>query len=214
VTVKNTQRGKRYKDWLFVRTQVSCDPPLDVIQGGASLIMRDVVRDFLRREQPFRHTTSLDAPLAIGEGARVTLLDMLAAELDPVSQLCLHEYEALADGHAGDILSDLTVRERIALLAKELRISLAHPFVEEMAGCKKSVLNDAYRGFLVRIASRLRARYPDDGAESVLTLTLMTLRRVSEEVVRTARSENPFAPLFMLAERCHETACTGTSARA
>ena len=45
LAVKTTKQGKRYKDWLFDRVRSTKDPPLDVVQGGASLMMRDVVRE-------------------------------------------------------------------------------------------------------------------------------------------------------------------------
>ncbi|MFO7870164.1 MAG: hypothetical protein R6V03_01880 [Kiritimatiellia bacterium] len=206
MTVKNTRGGKRLKDWLFARVKSSSDNALDVIQGGASLIMRDVAREYLRRECARPRTVSLDRPLPGRGTSSVTILDVLASGLDPSYETCLREYEDLARRHAGDFLRDMSRRERVALTAKRLGISLADSAVTKTAGCRKSVLFTAYRDLLARIASHLGAKYSADGAESVLTLTLMTLEEAASKVISRAKSEKSFSELFLLSEDPYETA--------
>jgi hypothetical protein len=198
LTVSATRGGKRYKDWLFARVAGSGDPPLDVVQGGASLMMRDVVRDYIRRECAPPSAVSLSRPLVEGGERSVTLLDLLPAGLDPACDVCLREYETLAEEHAREFAAELSQRERIVLIAKSLRLSLAHPAVEQLAGCRKSTLSDAYRDLMQRIAERLRARYREDDVESVLTLALMTVEKVSAGIFHAEKSENTLAGLFML----------------
>jgi len=209
VTIKNTRQGKRYKDWLFARVETSSDSPLDVVQGGASLIMRDVARDFIRKECAARNVTSLSNPIANSDGSPLTLLDVLCYESDPLSEICRREYEELASRHARDVLKDMSDRERIVVVAKRIGLSLAHSSVEELAGCKKSVLNTAYHDLLVRIAATIQAHYQDEDQECILALSLMTVQQVSKQLFDWAKSENSFAQLFILVEKgSHDIADT------
>lgn len=198
--INTTKRGKRYKDWLFARVKYSDDPPIDVIQGGASLIMRDAVREFLKREFSPRNTVSLSMPLAEGEsGGTLTLEDLLPGDADPSCQAALREYEELAREHAKAAFGEMSRRERLAITAREIGVSLAHSLIEKAAGCRKSVLNSSYHGFMRRTAERLKAEYPDDDNESVLWLTLITINNVKKSVLEWAKSENACAGFFLLA---------------
>jgi hypothetical protein len=193
-TVKTTREGKRYKDWLFARVDTAADSPIDVIQGGASLIMRDVVRDYIRTEHPPSNTDSLDEPLLKGES--ITLLDLLPAQPDPASDVCLREYECLAAGHADELLPAISGRERAAIAAKSLGIPLNHPEVEKAANCRKTALNKAYNFFVVRTASHVRDRYPGEDPECVLTLALFTVRHIAQAILSKINAESPLHPLF------------------
>ena len=169
-------------------------------------MIRDVVREFIRRECRPRETLSLDR--AITADGSVCLLDMLASEVDPASEVSVREYRALADRHAREVFDGLSPRERLVLAARHLGVSLAHPDVEAAAGCRKSALSEAYRGVAIRAARLLEAQYADDGAESVLALTLMVLERVSAAVVEKIKPERSFAFLFRVVESRHEVART------
>ena len=196
--VKTTKQGKRYKDWLFARVASSNDDTLNIVQGGASLIMRDVVREFLHRECQQLDMLSLDEPLLNSKESSVTLLDLLPAQIDPFSEIYLHEYESLAHEHAEEFLEDMSERERIILIARHIGISLAHPRVEAITNCKKSILNRSYRGLMTRIADHLRARYNDDDTESILTLSLMTIHRMALGLIEQAKIKKSYTELFML----------------
>jgi len=198
-TITETGQGKRYKDWIFARVAQSDDDPIDVIQGGASLIMRDAVREFVREECSPRTVLSLDRPMGGGEAGSVTLLDILPARPDPGSDVCLKEYEQLAREHARELFSGMSERERIVLAAKEAGLSLAHSSVLKAAGCRKSFLNTVYRDLLIRVSSALKARYPRDDPEAVLVLALMTVRELVHELLRNVQPNDKCDRLFALA---------------
>lgn len=198
-TVTATRGGKRYKDWIFARERTSGRDPLSAIEGGASLIMRDAVREFVRAECSPRGILSLDRPIGCGDAGSVTLLDLLPAQMDPASEVALREYERLAREHARELFPGLSGRERIVLAAKEAGLSLAHGSVEEAAGCRKSCLNTAYHDLLARICMFIKTEYSGDDPESVLTLALMTVRELVHEVLRNAGSDGKCARLFELA---------------
>lgn len=207
LALTNNSKGKRYKDWLFARVETSDDDPLDVVQGGASLMMKTVVREYLRAEAPGRDTVSLSQPMRKGGETTLTWLDILPAGLDPASEASLREYEELAARHVPDFLADMSKREQVVVFSKHAGVSLAHPRVERLAGGKKSVLNTAYREFLARVAGKLAAQYEQDDPESILTLALMTVQKLSEEIFLKKKSENTFASLFMLVKgRSRDTA--------
>ncbi len=196
MTARKDLRGKRYKDWLFRRVQLSKDAPLDVIQGGATLILREAVRDLLRLEAAPGWVLSLSQPLVDSRDEGFTLEDILAGGVNPADQAALREYEAFAGKHACDVFKDLTQPERMAVLARKLGLSVACEEVELAAGCKKSTLSKLYRGFAGKVGRLLQSRHSGEDVESLLTLALMTMDRVAEEVVLWARGESACARLF------------------
>lgn len=202
--LKRSRKGIQYKDWLFARLEGSKDDPLDVIQGGATLILRDVAREMWRAEGSRRRTDSLQAPLAEG-GHTVTLEDLLAGAGDnPADLAAVREYDRLAAQHAADILPTLTPRERITLLARALRLSFAHPAVERLAGCGKSQLSDCFRRLALRTFDHMHREYRGESRQQVVRLAVMTLQSISERLLDQERSEKQHSRLFSLAEGPHE----------
>jgi hypothetical protein len=213
LTVTSTRGGKRYKDWLFARVADSADPPVDVIQGGATLILRDVVRNYLRNEAPRTDTLSLDAP-AWGEGTgALTFVDLLPDSLDPADEIALRDYEALARKHAADGFAASTRRERVLLLASELGVPFYRKQVEDAAGCRKTALHASYRDLVMRIGRGLTREYADDDSESVLALTLMTLSHMKKAAREWALAEKSFSDLFNMVEAGPDTAGPGHGER-
>lgn len=80
--LKNTRGGKRYKDWLFARAEHVEWHPWDAIQGGATLLLRDVVREYLRREHAPDRVTSLHRPVGMVGDSNVTLEELLPGAID------------------------------------------------------------------------------------------------------------------------------------
>lgn len=194
--LSESRQGKRYKEWLFDRvTHHTTDPPLDIVQGGATLIMRDVVRQYLQVEFAPRGTVSMDRPIGPGPNAP-TLADLLPGDPDPADVVSAREYEQLAGVHAQDFLQDMSTRERIALLAKFEGISLAHPKIEKMAGCRKSVLSTAARDAVTRLALQLQHEYRDDGADAIMALSVLVLQKLKRCLKSWKNSEKHLLALF------------------
>ena len=193
----NTRQGKRYKDWLFARAVGMDGAALDTIQGGATLIIRDVVRDFLRAERSPSMMVSLNAPIS-SDVANLTLEDLLPGQIESGCDLEMRDFARLAKEHAGEFLDDMTVRERLALLARQLAIPLSHPAVEEAAGCRKSVLSSALREFVSRVAARLTVAHPGDDPGSLRILAVMTFECLNEMILSWGISEKVCARLFII----------------
>lgn len=214
MTVKHTRAGKCYKDWLFARLEQSSDPEEAVLEGGASLIMRDVVREYLRNECAKAHTISLDQTLSDNIRS-TTLVHLLASEQDTMNSVCLQEYQKLSVGHAEELVQELTDKERTALLAKHIGIALTHPLALQAAGCRKTALNKTYVQYVNKVAGKIQEKYHDDDKESQLTLTLMTMQTIKHLNYEREKTQNPQSALFMITEHMptrnvtyHEAAAT------
>ena len=190
VGLRSTGGGLPYKQWLFARTSRSDDPPLDVIQGGASLIMRDVVREWLRSERHPPGTQSLDAPLGGAYDSGLTLQDLLPGSLDPVDEVARREFEELAGRYAASAARELSPRERLVLLSKASGMALTDPRLALAAGRSKTTLHEAYRNVVERVASRIRADCGADDRESALLLTRMTLERLKQMLLDEEKTGN------------------------
>jgi hypothetical protein len=200
--VATTREGKRYKDWLFARGDGEDSKILhQAIEGGATLIMRDVVREYLRREYSPPFVVSLNMPVS-REEVHFTLEDLLPAQADPACEVEIRELGRLARSHAKMFLAEMTRRERVALLGRHLGLSVAHRALEQAAACGKSALSAALREFVLHVAGRLRSEYPDDDACCIRVLLGMVIERVRDYVVEWAlNTENGCSHLFALAAK-------------
>ncbi len=199
--IKTTRAGKCYKEWIFARVPTSADPPEVVLECGATLILRSVVRDFIHAEQHPDHVVSLQTALSDDLGNPLTLEDLIAGPADPANDVAEREYDRLARRHAGEAFSELPHRARVAVASRAMGLSLAHAAVVRAAGCGKTVLSQGYRALVFSLASGLRGHYPDDDAQSVQTLVLLTLHHLKEKVLSWARTEKSCAVLFEVAYR-------------
>ena len=188
--LRQNRQGKAYKQWLFARTGGKTAPDSEDIESGVSLLLRDVVRDRLRSEHSPRRVLSLDANVGTANaGAPVTIKELLPDECDTENDVERREIEQIAASLADSILASLNSRERIALLARELGISVADPRVLRVAGCGKSALAEAYRSALVAVAQRISAAYPAESRATQAALTIAAFEIIRQRVISTAGAE-------------------------
>jgi len=205
--IRSTRAGKRYKDWLFARLARAVGNPLGTLEAGATLIMRDVVREHVRREYHARRECSLNAPLSNADGQPLTLEILLPATDDPVADVARREYAALADTLAGETCQSLRPRTRVAILARLLGLSLADPVVEEAAGCRKSALNEELTRFHQALRARVEERFADDGPRGIADILCRTMLAIQERLLMAARANDDCAALLL----CAEGAVAGTT---
>jgi hypothetical protein len=197
--LNNTREGKRYKDWLFERAGTWDAEALDVLAGGAVLILRDVVREHLRREHEPAWMRSLNGPVDTSAGEGLTLEDLLPGGIDPSDEVATREFQHLSAVHAGEFLKDMPLRERVVVLARELGLSIAHPAVERVAGCRKSLLGKSYHACFERLAGWIRRQYEEDDPEAVRILTVMTCQELGSAVRAWGAGDKNAAVLLSLA---------------
>ncbi|MDA0990074.1 MAG: hypothetical protein O3A51_04920 [Verrucomicrobia bacterium] len=191
-----TRAGTRYKDWLFARTRRSQDAPFDVIQGGATLMMRDVVRSWLVQEHLPPDTVSLDQPVTTGESPPLTLADLLPSGTSPADEVALREYQVLAQQLAPDLANQLATTAKLAILAKDMGLSLSDPRIARAAGCQKSALHKAYHGAMQHMAQHVKGLFPGEPPDAVLTLTLVTLSEIKKSLYLKKSAEKRLRVFF------------------
>jgi hypothetical protein len=199
----NTRAGKRYKDWLIARAGSPANPDLEALESGATLLMRDAVRECLRREVSPRWMTALETPAPGDAAPPLTLHDLLPGPLDTRAEVEQRDLAALADAEARVVFERLSPRQRLALLASARDLSLAHPEVTAAARCGKSVLYAAHDEALKGIAAHVRSRFAREDRATLAGLSVRLFERVRDRVLDWGRSENACARLFGMAEGAH-----------
>lgn len=177
--LKQTRQGKRYKDWIFARVQGSSAAPLDTIQSGASLVMRSVVRAYLRVEYAPRKAISMDQPLGDSD---LTMSDLLPGKSDPTDAVVANEYNVMAKKHVATLFEALSHRERIGLLAKFNGIALDNDDVLKSADCGKSTLNQVVRDMLNKLRADIKREYHDDGHEAIAAFTVLVVQYLEKKL--------------------------------
>ena len=192
VRIRNTRTGKSYKQWLFARCRAGEGDSV-ALDGGVSLLVRDVVRDYLRREHSPRIMASIDRPLCNKEGSTLSLHELLPdpAGGDAVEQ---REIKRLAESCARDIIRRLAKNERVALAARAYGVPLSDLKVLAAADCGKSALAEAYSRGLRHIADYVNERFANEDRATRAELAIATLAKIDENVPQA------FLPVGMSAQ--------------
>ncbi|MDA1044478.1 MAG: hypothetical protein O3C57_04560 [Verrucomicrobia bacterium] len=189
----SSRRGKSYKKWLFARAASAGALSDASIESSASLLVRSVVRDYLRREHAPADMRSLDR--LTEDGGETEITQLLPTALSPADEASWHEQESMASAAATHWLNQLTSRERIALLGKALGLPLSHGSIVSVAGCSKSVLSECYRALIIRMGESTRSTYRDESKESQIRLTMITLNTLTTRVLAWARQNEDLRDL-------------------
>lgn len=198
--LRNTRSGKAYKAWLMARPAAAGEAAIESIESGASLLMRDVVREHLRREFPSAVMASVIPADPGGDYSALTLDQLLPSPEDPRERLVARDLQRIASTQAGPAFAALTARERTVLLARELNLSLAHPLVTAATGCGKSALFKLYPAALAKIADRARLACPEEPPPILGRLAILIFDAVRHELFLWGHAEKPLAEFFMYRE--------------
>ena len=190
--------GRRYKEWLFARLEGSRDAPIDVVQGGASLLLRTVVRNWARRETRQRQTCPLEMPVGV-PGGRLTLADLLPAP--PAGDPEASELERLGDAEAGALFASLPTLPRHVLLAKQLGLPLYGAELLAHVGSSRSGVSLVWRGVFQQLARQVAQRYPEEPRDWQLRLGLQAARKLEQLIFSWGRLEKSAQVLFHMVER-------------
>lgn len=196
MTIGTRAEGKTLKRWLFARVAGSKDPAEKVILGGAKVIMRDVVRSYIREEESNLRDVSLDRVIVNQQGDKCTLAELLGNEATTPTDPCSADLEAISERIAREAFQDLEVRQRVAILAKELKISLSHPLVEAATSCKKSMLSSVWRRGVRSLAERIQEEFVDESPHTCRLLAEMAMERIKKYIFSWARAEKCCAELL------------------
>jgi hypothetical protein len=103
---------------LFARLERTVDSTTDALYGGATLIMRDVVRDFLRNEYSPRRVLSLQSRMGTPSDRAPLLEDLLPGALPDENDPALLELQSLAVRLRDEYFPHLTFRRKSSCLPK------------------------------------------------------------------------------------------------
>ncbi len=195
---------KAWKQWLFARSNLPVT--LDAVQGGATLVMRDVVREHLRREHTPTWITSLDAPLpSHHEEDNITPLsitDLLPDPDDALRKVEANEYRTLALKLSPALDGTLSVRQKIALTVHHSGKALYHPTALTAAGCSKSSLCNAWRQAINILANGTNTALPQECAYARMHIAANLLDIICADTRKMLEKTHP--ELFRYLEESEE----------
>ena len=182
---KFAEFGKRYKDWLFARAEQGHDW-LAMVEAGASMLLRDAVREQLRREHAPKFMVSLQQPMGEGLQGTCTLEELIPDQVSPTDSTTDWEWQQLALTHAQRCYPTLTETEKLVLWARDQGYTLNDPQLAERGKVSMNVLYRTYRSVVTRISLELKAAYPGESPASLIQLA----RLVLEQIALRLNSEN------------------------
>jgi hypothetical protein len=195
--LQHTREGKSYKQWLNEHRWLNPENPLPCLESGASLIVRDVVREHLRREARRTCTQPLDTPLRSACSQTYTLSELLPSPETTPDTIHNNEMTRLASDAARQVFRQLTRRERLALLARSLNLPLSSPTVTKAAACRKTTLCAAYRDSLKTIAAFIQEQFASEDRTIRAQLAVTTFSELHPLLVHWGKSEKQQLAFFM-----------------
>lgn len=188
--------GKRYKDWLFGRAPKGTDEWMRAVEAGATVLLRDAVRAFVRRECRPDPVRSLDAPL--GPRARsLTLEDLIPdAHETPAEALLAVDDDAWAKRKAEAFFEGMTPRERIAVWAVRQGLDLNLRELARWSGVRGSTLYRDHLLCMEKLCVDVKKNRPDEKSSVLLTLSVSTLKHLRALVDRKIVLEKGAARFF------------------
>ena len=190
-----TRQGKRFKEWLFARALGQEGAArVDTLQGGATLIIRSVIREWIRREAPVAGWMSLDAPLPGTDG--LNLADLVPSGASPADMAAEADIEILARQVAHRHMNTISRRVCVGLCLRALGFPLDGAAAERAAGCSKTTLHSAVRQFINALAADVLARYRSEAPGTGHAIARRAVQIVREKVVARSRQEKWAARFF------------------
>ncbi|MCX7817918.1 MAG: hypothetical protein N2652_01700 [Kiritimatiellae bacterium] len=193
-----TRARQPYKQWLFARAApLHGEARLDAIQGGAALILRDVLREWLRREGPAPASVSLEDPVPGCEDLRYA--DLVGGE-DARERIEARDLEAAARQLASAAFWAAPRTVRVGLCLRALGRPLFGPLAERLAGCGHTKLAASVRRFVEDLAAAAMRRHPREEAFEIAMRAPAWARKLALD---WGRAEISMAPAFqtLTAER-------------
>jgi DNA-directed RNA polymerase specialized sigma24 family protein len=203
--LRNTREGKTYKQWLLAHAAGVVPWDQQRVESAATLLVRDAVREYLRREVAPACMVSLDrATGPDGVPGNVSLHELLPDPSPARADAESRDLDRLAADEAGRAMQALPQRERVALLARALGLALSHPYVVQTAGCGKSTLSTAYADALQGIALHVQVRFPGEDRSTQADLAIRLFAALQAQLADWGRGDPACASFFLRAEteRC------------
>lgn len=184
----NRRDGKKYKHWLLTRGRRD----LDTVQSGVMLLIRNVVREWIRDAHP--HTAPVSLQQAVGSGSQPVPLEQLLPARSPEDRS--PEQDAWIESKAGSELENLDTLKKAVLVLRARGTVFSAPGVREEFGYGKSALHQCHRDWLRELADDLRERFPGLRAVEGTGMVLDLLDEMGRRISSGSLVENPDATAF------------------
>lgn len=192
---RGERTGKAYKDWLFLTARNSPDNCVVVLEKEMNLLLRNVVRTYIREHYPRKGVKSLDAPLESGNPDSGTLMDVTPSrDCSTRDSVEASDGRNVAAGFASRFFKELSRRDRVVLVALGLGLPASCAEAEKAAQCKKSMLADARSQLNICIRDRLKREMSEDADY----LRFYVLEALLEKCIEWAKGEKSCESMFHL----------------
>ena len=165
--------GKRYKDWLLTRG----DQDQNAVESGVMLLVRNVVREWVRTQHRSVAAVSLDAPLKEASGA--TLRELLPAEEPEWSE----DQRTWMVQQIPDRIARLKEPEAAACWIRAKGLVYSHPEVKGLTGYAKTALHQAHHDVLHSLASTVKEAFPGVSPLEGSRMVLDVLDQIGEHLL-------------------------------
>lgn len=190
--VHQRRDGKKYKHWLLTRGRQD----LDTVQSGVMLLVRNVVREWIRHAHPRTAPVSLQQP--VGGSATPLPLEQLLPDRSPEGRS--GEQTAWLHAQVDALVSAADPLKRTVLILRATGRVFSAAGVKEEFGYGKSVLHDCQRSLLKELGESARDRFPEITPEQGCSLVLDLMDRAGHRFLSDSFPENSSAPAFGEAE--------------
>lgn len=161
--LSTSRNGKHYKDWLLQRAE---DPGatswIEAVESGASLLLRDAVRELLRNEHSAAFMTSLHRSVGGNPDTPYSLEELIPDTDDPADRVAEQELSNLAADIAHTCFPRFERRHRIALWARINEIPLSDPRLHKKTRCSKTMLYAAYQESVHLVFAEIHRKLPGE----------------------------------------------------
>ncbi len=197
--------GKRWKDWLFERAELSNDDFVTVLEKETYACIKTVVIQISSNEgqfKPFKagvRMIPVFAPLLPLGNPHATIGATLRAPGNPRQNAAWNELCRIAREEANNLFRTLDRKSRAALLADSLKISLDESAVKKLAGAKKTTLYSRLKETEQQAEAKLQKTYSTEEPRTLQELLSLTKEALRDASFLWGKSEKLAEPLFTLA---------------
>jgi len=188
--------GKKYKQWLLSRGRQD----LDTVQSGVMLLIRNVVREWVRDSHP--QTAEVSLQHFLGQGATpVTLEELLP---DTKSETRTAEQSEWIEETIRNEVESLEAVERAVLLIRARGSVFSAAGIREEFGFGKTALHKYHRLLLERWAAEARDLFPELAPAEGAGLVLDLMDGMGKKLFRQSFAENNDFSAFGEMEVCDD----------
>ncbi|WFB35776.1 hypothetical protein P3T73_16615 [Kiritimatiellota bacterium B12222] len=159
--------GKKYKQWLLTRGRRD----LDTVQSGVMLLVRNVVREWIRDAHPQTAEVSLQKSVGL-TGKSVPLEQLLP---DCSSQSRSEEQQAWVLERIQKQTEFLKPAEQVALFLRAQGTVFSAPGVKQRFGFGKTLLHQRLRQLMERLVEEVKDHFPGVAGEEGVGMVLDVL---------------------------------------